>query len=193
MGPTLSSEYGIEIDHKNGTLLAFDPTKFSEFEKNIQKHGLGQVVTDENGNMKWISGKETIQVLKIKPHPDLVRENAKLDDKARIPKASELLKEKILTEAQEKAILEAHNQEGTIYNLTSQQIRARVEILQHAGFTGSEIRILFENGIVGKKENTQSAIESQDEMPSISPKEFSDFLRDIESNPTEWKEKTGQD
>ncbi|MDR0649935.1 MAG: hypothetical protein LBG59_00570 [Candidatus Peribacteria bacterium] len=100
--------------------------------------------------MKLITGKDTKQILRIKPNPEAVKANASLDDKARILKAKELLKGKELTPEQEQAILEAHNQEGTIYNLTHEQIRSRVEILQNAGFTSGEIRVLFENGIVGK-------------------------------------------
>ncbi|MDR2190560.1 MAG: hypothetical protein LBP53_05220 [Candidatus Peribacteria bacterium] len=151
MGPTLSSEYGIEIDHENGTLLAFDPKKLAEFEKSIQKNGLGQVVIHPTtGRMQLITGKTTKEVITIKPHPELVKQNAQLDDNARILKAQELLNGEVLTEAQKQAILDAHNQEGTIYNLTPEQKRVRIDILGKAGFTSADIRVLFENGIVGK-------------------------------------------
>ena len=83
---------------------------------------------------------------------EMVVENAQLSDEARLLKAQELLGEKQLTPEQKQAILEAHSQEGTIYNLNQRQIRDRVEILQKAGFKSEEIRVLFENGIVGKSE-----------------------------------------
>jgi hypothetical protein len=100
------------------------------------------------------------------PSKDLVKENAKLDDNARIQKANELLEGKTLTEAQKTAILEAHNQERTIYNMTNEQIRARAEILEKAEFTSEEISILFKNGIVGNT-NTSEKIDINERIAEI--------------------------
>ncbi|MEI6425800.1 MAG: hypothetical protein WCO66_00435 [Candidatus Absconditabacteria bacterium] len=79
--------------------------------------------------------------------PETVRANAELSPEARITKAKELLGN--LTPAQEKAILDAHNQSGEIYNLNFSEIRVRTEMLKKAGFTSEQVRILMENGICG--------------------------------------------
>ncbi len=82
---------------------------------------------------------------KSKIDPKTVEANAKLSDADRLTKAKELLWR--ITVTQEQAIVQAHNQPGEINNLNLSQIRARVEILQKAGFTSEQIRTLMENGI----------------------------------------------
>ncbi|HRU50395.1 MAG TPA: hypothetical protein P5155_02720, partial [Candidatus Absconditabacterales bacterium] len=82
--------------------------------------------------------------------PEVVTANAKLDPQARISKAKELVGK--MNETQEKAILEALNQDGVVLNLNFSQLRSRVEILSKAGFTSDQIRVLLENGICGKAE-----------------------------------------
>jgi hypothetical protein len=62
--------------------------------------------------------------------PEVVIANAKLDPQARISKAKELVGK--MNETQEKAILEAHNQDGVVLNLNFSQLRSRVEILSKA-------------------------------------------------------------
>ncbi|MBU0625865.1 hypothetical protein KKH82_00020 [Patescibacteria group bacterium] len=48
-----------------------------------------------------------------------------------------------LTEEQWNAIEKAHNEPGELFNATHAEIRSRVEILQEAGFTSDQIRILL--------------------------------------------------
>ena len=82
--------------------------------------------------------------------PEVVTANAKLDPQARISKAKELVGK--MNETQEKAILEAHNQDGVVLNLNFSQLRSRVEILSKAWFNSDQIRVLLENWICGKAE-----------------------------------------
>jgi hypothetical protein len=84
--------------------------------------------------------------------PEIVKANAVLDDDARIAKAEELLWWVSLHPEMQEAIIAAHNQDGTIFNLTYTQIRARVEILNKAGFNSKQIKILIKNGICGQAE-----------------------------------------
>lgn len=102
------------------------------------------------------NNKTTFKLHKNKSQVDtkIVEANAKLPDTDRIAKAKELLWD--ILPIQEQAILDAHNQPGEINNLDFSQIRARLEILQKAGFTSEQIRILMENGICGK--NTRERI-----------------------------------
>ncbi|MDD3262989.1 MAG: hypothetical protein PHR61_04020 [Candidatus Absconditabacteria bacterium] len=93
---------------------------------------------------------EEYRLNNISIDPKIVKANATLSTEARIAKAKELIGD--ITPAQEQAILEAHNQDGTIYNLNFSQIRARVDILSKVGFTSEQIRILLENGICGQTE-----------------------------------------
>ena len=83
---------------------------------------------------------------------NFVKENAQLSPESRIVKAEELLGS-ISSNALKTAILQTHNQDGTIFNLNFSQIKARVEILNKAGFTSNQIRILIENGICGQAKN----------------------------------------
>gem|GEM_PF-2801258 len=46
--------------------------------------------------------------------------------------------------------MDAHNESGTLYNLTFAQIKQRVEILSKAGFKPEQIRVLLKYGICGQ-------------------------------------------
>ena len=84
--------------------------------------------------------------------------NASLGDSERIDRATQLLKRN-LTENQRKAILETHNQgkgevgkdngRAGIYNYTKGQLLKKVRILDEAGFSKEERRVLMEAGLVG--------------------------------------------
>jgi len=110
-----------------------------------------------NGKYEWyvdvrpyIQGNPIIESFKWfrQNHVNVVKENASLSPKDRISKAKELIWD--ITPTQEQAILDAHNQDGTIFNLNYTQLRSRVEILSKAGLDNNQIRILLENGICGQ-------------------------------------------
>ena len=88
-------------------------------------------------------------------NPEIVKRNAKLKPKERIDKASQLIENNFSPE-QEKAILEAHNIwknriEAGINNYSYAEIKEKYLILKEVWFTKSEIKILMDNGIVGKE------------------------------------------
>jgi len=96
--------------------------------------------------------------------PETVKLNAALDDWSRLQTAETLLWAEFTWKLINpdgsptvlwQKILDAHNQDGTIYNLTFSQLKTRVEILSKAGFNMDQIRVLFDYGICGKinKEN----------------------------------------
>ncbi len=112
-----------------------------------------------NGKSLWReeainNNKNTSKLDKSKIDPKIVERNSKLSDVDRIIEAKKLILD--ITAIQEQAILEAHNQPWEIYNLDFSQIRVRFDILQKAGFSNEQIRILMENGICGK--NTRDRI-----------------------------------
>jgi len=87
-----------------------------------------------------------------------VIKNASLGDMERINSAIQLLK-RDLTEKQKEAILEAHgqgkggvgkdNNEAGVYNYTQSQLLRKARILDEAGFSKEERRVLMEAGLVG--------------------------------------------
>lgn len=87
---------------------------------------------------------------------DEIQRNAQLGDKERIAIFESMLGKEAGAFSNNKAIsdaiLSAHNQRGTIGNLTFAEIRSRVAILRKAGFNDQEIRMGLDAGIFGNLE-----------------------------------------
>lgn len=137
---------------------------------NSHNETLKPLVSAENGKHGSIEedqkrfGKKTRE----KPERKDVEKNAALrEDKERLTKARKILKnlskeEVFLTQEQENAILEAHKigeGKGSIYNYSRAQIREKAEILNKAGFTKEQRRVLMEAGIVGLLADHETAIQ----------------------------------
>lgn len=84
---------------------------------------------------------------------DEIIANSRLSDSERIRKFEELVGvppgRYSQDPAKRRAILEAHNQSGELFNLTPAQIRARANTLKRAGFNPQEIRTGLNAGIFG--------------------------------------------
>lgn len=89
---------------------------------------------------------------------------AELPDPIRIKRAEKLLGVKLTDEngepnSQGKAVLVAHWEKGTVYSLSKEQLLKRARILEAAGFTKEQRRILIESGIVASVNEAEAEAE----------------------------------
>lgn len=108
--------------------------------------------------LKDLIGKDKIRDNSSTEKAKEVIKNASLGDAERIDSASQLLK-RDLTEKQREALLAAHNlgkgeigkdsNEAGVYNYTKAQLLRKARILEEAGFSKEERRVLMEAGLVG--------------------------------------------
>ncbi len=148
--------------------------KRSDFEKMLKEGKLSDALRDNEGAVplfrRYQEGKEKYKkaldkVLKLADEvknevpgaideelsADGVEKNASLLPKPRLRKAEELLR-KELSPAQKEAILKAHEVgAGGEGKFTKAELLEKARILEEAGFTKDERRVLMENGITGEE------------------------------------------
>jgi len=175
----------IELNEKNAqiyeSILLNEEVKSDQINLDAYLTGTDITIKDEISD-----GEFAEKFLKTELDLNQFQNYASLNDNVRLTEASKLLGNKELTDVQKQAILDAHNQEWTVYNLTSEQIRARVAILQNVGFSSGEIRVLFENGIVGKyahsfsQESLDFTFEQTPELAQIgTQQQYAEYLSTI--------------
>ena len=146
-------------------VVTYDRNKFNAIKVEVEEKGIWTIDVKENGIFELhLNTWEIITVYPsmFKISTVEVLENSRLDKQWRLNKAEELLWRK-LTENEQNAILEAHNQTWEPLNLKLSEIRSRVQILKNAWFTIEERRILIETWICWKFALDESKIQSMGE------------------------------